>query len=76
MPITRLIAALNSRITRLVWARGYSGKCMQRSFYDHVVRREEGLQEIARYILNNPVGKGLVERADQYPYSGVIDPLP
>lgn len=66
-PITALMGGINSQIIRLLWAQGYKGKCMQRSFYDHVVRREEDLREIARYILDNPVRRGLVERAEDYP---------
>jgi hypothetical protein len=49
---------------------------MQRSFYDHVVRKEDSLAQIVNYILNNPARKGLVEKAEAYPYSGVPDPLP
>jgi putative transposase len=75
-PITRLIGGINSKITRLLWNHGHSGRLMQRSFYDHIVRREESLTEIMEYILNNPVRKGLVERAEDYPYSDTVDPLP
>jgi hypothetical protein len=49
---------------------------MQRSFYDHLIRKEEDLRQIAEYILNNPVRKGLVQRCEDYPYCGLIDPLP
>ncbi len=76
IPITRLIGGINSKITPLLWNHGYSGRLMQRSFYDHIVRREEILTEIVEYILNNPVRKGLVERSEDYPYSGTPDPLP
>jgi len=38
----------------------------QRSFYEHILRREENLVDVARYILNNPVRKGLVEEYKQY----------
>ena len=42
----------------------------QRSYYEHVLRREEAVEDIARYILNNPVRAGLVQDFRQYPYSG------
>lgn len=73
VPITQLVGGINSKITRLLWNHGYSGRLMQRSFYDHIIRKEESLIE---YILYNPVRKGLVEKAEDYPYSGVADPLP
>jgi putative transposase len=44
----------------------------QRSYYDHVVRKEESVEDIARYILENPVRKGLVEDYRDYPFSGSL----
>jgi putative transposase len=41
-----------------------------RSYYDHILRKEEALEEVALYILNNPVRKGLVEDYQKYPFSG------
>ena len=40
------------------------------SFYDHILRKEDGLERIALYILNNPVRKGLVKDFKEYPYLG------
>jgi REP element-mobilizing transposase RayT len=42
----------------------------QISYYDHVVRRDEDLAEIMRYIWNNPVRAGLTSEPADYPYSG------
>ena len=42
----------------------------QISYFDHVVRREESLAEIAAYIWNNPVRAGLVENRMDYAFSG------
>ncbi len=42
----------------------------QRSYYDHVLRREEDKEEMAQYIWNNPVRAGLVTSLDEYPFSG------
>jgi len=41
-----------------------------RSYYDHVVRREEDLQVVAEYIWNNPVQAGLVQDYEAYQFSG------
>ena len=76
IPVTQYMAGLISEITRLSWSYGFSGKIMQRSFYDHIIRKEEDLRQRAEYILNNPVRRGLVQRWEDYPYCGVIDPLP
>ena len=48
-------------------------KLWQKSFYDHVVRKEENLNSIVEYIFNNPVRKGLVKDYSDYPFLGPID---
>ena len=47
-------------------------KLWQPGFYDHVLRKEEDLVEVARYIFNNPVRKGLVGHYSDYSYSGSL----
>ncbi len=42
----------------------------QKSYYDHVVRAEEDLREVARYIVGNPVRAALAATPADYPYSG------
>ena len=44
----------------------------QPSFYDHVLRKNEDLFDVVRYILNNPVRKGLVRHYTEYMYSGSL----
>jgi putative transposase len=48
----------------------YARPMWQRSFYDHVVRRNEDLVTIARYIVQNPIRAGLVQAEDEWPYLG------
>ncbi len=40
------------------------------SYYDHVIRKEESIKGVVRYLLNNPVRKGLVNYFREYPHSG------
>lgn len=47
----------------------------QASFYDHVLRDDETDLFVIRYILENPVRAGLVERCEDYPFVG-CSPLP
>ncbi len=47
-----------------------SGALWQRSYYDRILRRDEDSVTVARYILNNPVRRGLVEVVMGYPFSG------
>lgn len=45
----------------------------QKSFYDHVLRKEEDLLGTIKYILNNSVRIGLVEDYLDYPFSGSFE---
>ena len=48
---------------------GLEGPCWQRSFYDHALRKDEDIQTVAEYIVNNPVRAGLVKNWKDYPFS-------
>ena len=48
----------------------FGARLWQRYAYDHVLRRDEATFGVARYILENPVRAGLVERPADYPFSG------
>lgn len=43
------------------------GKLWQKGFYDHALREDEGVQNIARYIVANPLRAGLVQHIGDYP---------
>ena len=53
----RANAALGRRSP--VWATGY---------HDRAVRSEQALSDVARYLVANPLRRGLVERIGDYPY--------
>ncbi|MBL7958819.1 transposase [bacterium] len=42
----------------------------QKSYYDHLIRNEEGVMTQVRYILDNPVRKGIVADWSDYPFKG------
>ena len=42
----------------------------QDSYFDHVLRDDEETHTAITYVLENPVRKGLVQRIEDYPYSG------
>ncbi len=42
----------------------------QRGYYDHVLRKDEEIEVVARYIWGNPVRNGLVSSIEDYPFSG------
>lgn len=43
------------------------GALWQKAYYDRALRREEGVKDIARYIIANPLRAGLVENIGDYP---------
>ncbi|MBU2869192.1 transposase [Colwellia sp. E2M01] len=45
------------------------GRCIwQNGFYDHGIRSDEALIDVARYIVANPLRAGLVKNIKDYPY--------
>ncbi|WLG52465.1 transposase [Pseudomonas sp. FP1742] len=48
-------------------ATGRTGSLWQQSFHDHVLRQEESLVRVARYVVANPLRAGLVEKLGDYP---------
>lgn len=61
--------------SREVGLAGWSGYLWQRRSYDHVLRRDEDLTQVAAYILANPVRRGLCPDPEDYPWSGIPTPL-
>lgn len=74
IPISKFLQTLKSQTG--FWCKKEHGLPLwQRGFYDHIVRRNEDLVKIAQYILDNPIRKGLAEKAEEYPYSGSWDDI-
>jgi len=48
------------------------GMRWQKDFYDHVIRTKEDVATQVRYILDNPVRKGLALSWEDYPFKGSI----
>lgn len=57
----RTATGLRGRVEGALW---------QRSFYDHLLRRNEDIVATLRYLFENPVRAGLVSEWTQYPWSG------
>jgi len=48
------------------------GRRWQKDYWDHVVRRDDDLRALVRYIADNPVRRGLATAWDAYPFTGSI----
>ncbi|MCS7266310.1 MAG: transposase, partial [Armatimonadetes bacterium] len=75
--ISDIVGMVKIEINRAFNKLGFEKIQWQRSFYDHVLREDErdsfAFEGMVSYILENPVKAGLVERASDYRFSGVID---
>lgn len=58
-----IVDAFKGHTTRLAWRHGLSGRLWQWSFYDHVLPEDEDPMVRIRYILGNPVRRGLNTRS-------------
>jgi REP element-mobilizing transposase RayT len=67
--LSTVLSAWKSYTGHLLRKNGLEGSCWQRGFYDHALRKEEDIQRVAEYIVNNPVRKRLVENWRDYPFS-------
>ena len=54
----------------LSFKREFNKILWQRSYYERILRRDENLENVALYILNNPVRAGIVDDFIKYPYLG------
>ena len=55
------------------WRRNGDGQTLwQQGFFDHKIRTTENFKQQCDYVLENPVRAGLVERAEDYEWSGSL----
>ena len=67
--LSRLMQSFKSFTAKKINARlRRSGAVWQETYYEHGIRRNESLNEIIRYCYENPVRKGLVKEAWDYPF--------
>ncbi len=70
--IIGFVQKLKSLISRLSLKCNEDGKIWLKTFYDHFLRKEESINEVIKYILNNPVRKNIVSHWKNYNLSGTI----
>jgi putative transposase len=52
--------------------KGLGGSLWQPKFYDHILRQDSAMDDVAWYIWMNPVRKGLCGDPREYPFSGSL----
>jgi REP element-mobilizing transposase RayT len=54
-PLSELMGAFKTTVSKQIHLAGYIEFQWQRSFYEHIIRDEKSLETITEYINNNPV---------------------
>jgi putative transposase len=70
--VIAFVREIKSLSTGIAWGYGYQGRIWQASFYDHFLRKEDDCREVARYIIQNPVRKGMVDDWRDYGFCGSL----
>jgi putative transposase len=52
------------------FSRKYHRRLWQPSYFDRVLRDDDSVIAVVRYIVENPIRRGYVKSADEYPFSG------
>ena len=66
--LPRLMHAFKSYTGNRLSSLGVDAPVWQQGYHDHALRDEEDYATKIRYLIENPVRAGLVERAEDYPY--------
>lgn len=67
--IIAFVQAFKSKATLESYKHAFSGKIFQSRFYDRFIRSDQSLIDEIKYILENPVRRGIVDDYRKYPDS-------
>jgi REP element-mobilizing transposase RayT len=68
------LGRFKSYTTHAAWKLGLQGPLWQKSSYDRIFDQQKPFEEVAQYVLDNPVRKGWVREWSDWPYSRIVDP--
>ena len=69
--VVTFVGQFKNLAQRDCWRLGVVGAFWQPRFWDHALRSNEDLSCVIRYVLDNPVRRGIVGVYSDYPHSGV-----
>jgi putative transposase len=70
VPVGKIMNLLKGRTSHRIRKTHPTLQVWQRGYWDHIVRRQEGLYTVLQYIFQNPVRAGLVESWWEYQWLG------
>jgi putative transposase len=60
------------QVTGHWFTRTRSRRLWQSGYYDRVLREDEPMRVVARYIVGNPIRAGLADQVGQYPFAWCV----
>jgi putative transposase len=66
----RLVSLIRQRSAFVFRTRFHVPRLWQHGYFERVLRNDEATQAVIRYLFDNPVRAGIVERYQDYPYLG------
>ena len=73
LSVPKIIRDLKGNTTTVFHGLGFNGILWQKSYHDHILRKNENVNEAVKYVLNNPVRAGLVKDYEDYKFCGTMD---
>lgn len=70
--IITFVAQFKNLAQRAAWRLGIQGAFWQKSFWDHFLRREEQVEIVVNYVLQNPVRSGIAKQWQDYSFCGSL----
>ena len=70
--LRRFVKVAKQRVAYMARTEFHIPCIWQDGYYERVLRTFESTDTLIRYILDNPVRAALVERAEDFPYSGTM----
>jgi len=55
------------------YRRTHNGRLWSSNYYEHVLRGDEATIAVTKYIIQNPLRRGMVEDCGTYPHSGSFE---
>jgi len=71
--VSDFVGAVKNLTTRTVRRMGMEFPLWQRGFHDRVLREDEKPENLAAYVVANPVRKGLIKEGESWPWA-YLDP--
>ena len=56
--------------TGFAWTQRAGERLWQQGFHDYVLRDDDSVPALVKYIINNPIRAGLTDDVTRYPYAG------